>query len=219
MAVAQHPILLTRRLRLIPLSDEHLESEIRLDADSEVVRFIGNGRPRSREQVEQLHLGRVARGTLLHGLGFWAGFLRAGSPSRPELAGDNGFVGIWILTPPKPEQLVPLDSQAELGYRVMRKYWRQGLAKEGARELLRYGFEDLALQRVFAETMTVNQPSRATMSSVGMRFERTFYQEFEEPIPGSEQGEVEYAITREQWQATMQSSGDTLDANPVQEEG
>ncbi|KAK0646214.1 N-acetyltransferase GCN5 [Cercophora newfieldiana] len=207
--------LFTRRLRLVPLSDAHLEHEIQLDSDPEVVRFVGNGKPRSREQVEQLHRGRIARGMRVPGLGFWAGFLRTGSPSISDLKrteGDDTFVGFWILTPPKPgyqpEHPSPVDGQAELGYRLVRKYWRQGLAKEGAKELLRYGFQDLGLHRVFAETMAINVASRATMASVGMRLERTFFEEFEEMIPGSEEGEVEYAITREHWQTMMQPPGD-----------
>lgn len=49
--------------------------------------------------------------------------------------------------------------------------------------------------------MTVNTPSRATMASVGLRYVRTFHQDFDDPLPGTEQGEVEYAITREEWLA------------------
>jgi RimJ/RimL family protein N-acetyltransferase len=47
--------------------------------------------------------------------------------------------------------------------------------------------------------MAVNQPSRATMASVGLKFVRIFAEEYDVPIPGQEQGEVEYDITRERW--------------------
>lgn len=47
--------------------------------------------------------------------------------------------------------------------------------------------------------MAVNAASRATMTSVGMQHVRTFHLNFDEPLPGSELGEVEYAISREQW--------------------
>jgi hypothetical protein len=47
--------------------------------------------------------------------------------------------------------------------------------------------------------MTVNAGSRATMVSVGMQHVRTFHTHDEEPISGHELGEVEYAISREQW--------------------
>jgi len=64
---------------------------------------------------------------------------------------------------------------------------------------VRHGFEDLALDRIFAETLAVNAASRATMAAVGMQHVRTFHLEFAEPAQGSELGEVEYAISREDW--------------------
>lgn len=47
--------------------------------------------------------------------------------------------------------------------------------------------------------MAVNAASLATMTSSGLRHLRTFHVDWDEPIPGSEHGEVEYAITRTQW--------------------
>jgi RimJ/RimL family protein N-acetyltransferase len=203
--------LFTPRLRLVPLSDAHLDNEVELDSDPAVVRFIGNGKPRSREQVEELHPARIARGAVVPGLCFWAGFLRSelrsGSNSSPGGEHAEPFVGIWILTPPRDEGQDPTVFQAELGYRLMRKFWRQGLAKEGTKELLRYEFHDLGLRRIYAETMAVNAASRATMLSVGMKFERRFRQEFEEMIPGSEEGEVEYSITSEEWKTLILKRG------------
>ncbi len=95
------------------------------------------------------------------GLGFWVGFV------------DDQFVGWWILEPPERPDQGPIDGQAELGYRLLRRYWHKGLASEGARELVRHGFEDLGLTRIFAETMTVNAASRATMTAVGLQHVRT----------------------------------------------
>jgi RimJ/RimL family protein N-acetyltransferase len=186
--------LRTSRIRLAPLSDEHLEYEIELDSDPEVMRYLGNGRARTRAEVEALHRRRLAVANRVPGLGFWAGFVDKESV-------DREFVGWWILEPPERADQGPVDGQAELGYRLLRRHWRKGLASEGARELIRYGFEDLGLTRVFAETMAVNAASRATMAAVGMQHVRTFQMEWEEPLPGSELGEVEYAISRHQWLA------------------
>jgi hypothetical protein len=47
----------------------------------------------------------------------------------------------------------------------------------------------------------VDTASRATMAAVGMVRVRTFHRDLDEPVPGSELGEVEYAITRAQWLA------------------
>jgi RimJ/RimL family protein N-acetyltransferase len=168
---------------LVPLADEHLEYEVELDGDPAVMRYLDTG-PRSRDAVEQRHRGRLARASVVPGLGFWAGFV------------DGCFVGWWILEPWR-----SVDGAAELGYRLLPRYWRQGLASEGARELLRHGFADLGLKQVFAETMTVNEGSRATMASVGMRHVATYFPDVDEPIPGTEQGEVRYLITRDEWSA------------------
>ncbi|MEN3362536.1 MAG: hypothetical protein V7637_6518 [Mycobacteriales bacterium] len=182
--------LRTGRIQLVPLSDVHLEGEVELDADPEVMRYLGNGRGRGRAEVEVLHLGRLAVAARVAGLGFWAGLV------------DGAFVGWWILEPPERADQGPVAGQAELGYRLLRRYWRQGLASEGARELIRHGFEDLGLARIFAETMAVNTASRATMAAVGMRHVRTFHPDWgDDPIPGTDLGEVEYAITRPEWLA------------------
>lgn len=178
-------VLRTRRIVLLPLGDEHLTDEVELDADPEVMRYLG--RPRTRPDVEERHAQRLAVAARSPGLGFWAGLV------------DGEFVGWWLLEPPERPDQGPVTGQAELGYRLHRRYWRRGLASEGARELLRHGFEELGLDRVLAETMAVNVASRATMAAVGMTHVRTFHQDWAEPISGAEHGEVEYAITREVW--------------------
>ena len=177
------------RIDLVPLSEDHLEHEVQLDADPEVMRYLDPGRARTREEVEAAHRARLAVAERVPGLGFWAGFV----------GGD--FVGWWILEPPERADQGLVAGQGELGYRLARRYWRRGLASEGSRELIRHGFADLALVRIFAETMAVNAASRATMASLGMAHVRTFHPGFDQLLAGSELGEVEYAITREQWSA------------------
>jgi len=178
--------LRTARLSLVPLAEEHLDHEVELDSDPAVMRYLG-GTARTRAEVQRYHRKRLAAAELVPGLGFWAGF-----------EGEE-FVGWWILEPPERADQGPVEGQAELGYRLLRRCWRRGLASEGARELLRHGFIDLGLRRIFAETMAVNEASRATMASIGLRHVRTLHRDWDEPTPGSEHGEVEYAITREQW--------------------
>jgi RimJ/RimL family protein N-acetyltransferase len=192
-AVSRQATLHTRRLSLVPLAEHHLDHEVELDSDPEVMRYLGNGTARSRAEVERYHRYRLAAANLVPGLGFWAGFT------------NEQFVGWWILEPPTRADQGPVAGQAELGYRLLRRYWRQGLASEGARELLRHGFAELGLRRIFAETMAVNEASRATMAAVGMRYVRTFTADWEEPIAGSEHGEVEYAISRDEWLAQRQA--------------
>jgi RimJ/RimL family protein N-acetyltransferase len=177
--------LQTDRIRLVPLAEEHFELEVQLDSDPEVMRYL-TGQGRTRAEVTRAHQLRLATAEPVDGLGFWVGFV------------DGQFVGWWLLEPPE-----GAERQAELGYRLLRRYWRQGLASEGARELLRHAFHDLAFDRVFALTMTVNAASRATMAAIGLQYIRTFPAEegVADGPAGSEHGGVEYAITRDQWRA------------------
>jgi RimJ/RimL family protein N-acetyltransferase len=180
--------LQTDRIRLVPLSDEHLELEVELDSDPEVMRYL-TGDGRTRAQVEHAHGLRLATAQPVAALGFWVGFVK------------DDFVGWWLLQPAGWGEEALIPGQAELGYRLLRRYWGKGLATEGSREMMRHAFEDLEIQRVFALTMTVNERSRATMSSAGLQYVRTFYED-DDDRDGSELGAVEYAVTKDQWQTS-----------------
>ncbi len=87
-----------------------------------------------------------------------------------------------------------------LGYRLRRSAWGKGYAKEGSRALIRKGFTELGVQRVVAETMAVNTASRRVMEKAGLTYVRTFHQEWPERIEGEEHGDVEYALTKSDWE-------------------
>ncbi|MFD0660153.1 GNAT family N-acetyltransferase [Thermocatellispora tengchongensis] len=55
--------------------------------------------------------------------------------------------------------------------------------------------------------MAVNLGSRRVMEKCGLRFVRAFHHDWPEPIPGSEHGEVEYALTRADWEAGPAATG------------
>ncbi|MFD7497514.1 GNAT family N-acetyltransferase [Streptomyces sp. NPDC059832] len=176
-------ILRTRRIHLVALSDDHREHQVELDADPEVMRYLGGARSRERAQEEH----REFLAEAVRGLGYWAGSV------------EGVFVGYWILWPPEPDGQESPEGRAELGYRLLRRYWRQGLGSEGSRELVRHGFEDLGLARIFAMTAAANIASRATMAAAGLRYVRTFQADPGDWPPGTDLRAVEYAITREQW--------------------
>jgi [ribosomal protein S5]-alanine N-acetyltransferase len=47
-------------------------------------------------------------------------------------------------------RLSPQQKNAELGYWIGIAYWGNGYATEAAQEMLRHGFEDIGLHRIFA---------------------------------------------------------------------
>lgn len=197
----QAPVIPTDRLLLVPLADRHLDLEIELDSDPEVLRYI-SGRAHTRDEVVASHAARMALGRKVPGLGYWMAFgTNGGAPGstapRAEQAGH--FVGLMMLPPAHgPDQ--PDDPRvADLGYRILRRYWRQGLATEASRALVRHAFVTVGVRRVIAQTMAVNVASRGVMSSAGLSYVRTYFPEWDEPLAGAEQGEVEYELTAADW--------------------
>jgi RimJ/RimL family protein N-acetyltransferase len=201
--VPQH-ILRTGRLLLTPLADRHLELEIQLDSDPEVLRHVW-GRARSTDEVIASHAQRMALAGKVDGLGYWIAFgSDGGTPDSlaPEREEEGEFVGLMMLPPAHgPDQPDDL-SVSDLGYRLVRRYWRQGLASEASRVLLRYAFETVGQNRVIAQTMAVNRGSRGVMEKIGMRYVHTYFPAWEDPLPGADLGEVEYEMTREMWIAS-----------------
>lgn len=180
------PVLHTERIELRPMTMQHLPLLHQLDSDPQVMRYL-LGRARTPAEIDVFWGPRCADTVADDvGLGWWVGFR------------DDDFLGWWDLdrgeTPPSSHPY-----EAEIGWRLMRRHWRQGLATEGARALLKHGFETAGLQRVWAETMAVNAASRGVMRKLGMRHVGTEVRHWEDPLPGSDQGEVVYEITAAEW--------------------
>jgi RimJ/RimL family protein N-acetyltransferase len=73
-----------------------------------------------------------------------------------------GGVGLRVEDP---------HQHAELGYWLGVPYWRQGYATEAACEMLRYGFVELGLHRIFASHFRHNPASGRILVKLGMRYE------------------------------------------------
>ncbi|MFR9779540.1 GNAT family N-acetyltransferase [Micromonospora sp. MS34] len=195
------PIMHSDRLLLVPLADHHLELEIELDSDPEVLRYLF-GRAHTRDEVIASHARRMALGRKVDGLGYWMAFGSAGGepgPRPPARAEEGEFVGLLMLPPAHGPDQPDDPTVADLGYRLVRRYWRQGLASEASRVLLRHAFDTVGLRRVIAQTMTVNAGSQGVMKAVGMRYVRTYFPPWDDPLPDADLGEVEYEMTREMW--------------------
>ena len=182
-----HIILETPRLALRQFTEDDVANLFDLNNDPQVMRYITGGRPTPleelRDEVIPFHLAVYER---LDRLGTWA----AESAARE-------FLG-WFHFRPGPGADI---SNVDLGYRLRRSAWNKGYATEGSRALIRMGFTDLGVERVFGHTMTVNAASRRVLEKCGMTLVRTTAYEGPDVIEGSEHGEVEYALTKPEWQA------------------
>jgi RimJ/RimL family protein N-acetyltransferase len=188
---------------LVPLADRHLEPEVQLDSDPAVLRYI-SGRARSRDEVVASHSERMALAGKVDGLGYWMAFGSDGGKrdsTPPEREDEGDFIGLMMLPPAHGPDQPDDPTVTDLGYRLVRRYWRRGLASEASRALLRHAFDTVGQNRVIAQTMAVNTGSRGVMEAIGMRYVRTYFPSWDDPLPGTDLGEVEYEMTRGMWEA------------------
>ena len=172
-------VLQTMRLTLTPCRPGDRADFIALERDPEVMLFLNGGRAVESEEADPDAAYLMPRGTEPY---VW---------TARRTDGD-AFVGWFCLWPEK-------EGEAELGYRLRRMEWGQGLASEGASALIDWGFKNEGYDRVVACTMAVNQASRRVMEKAGMTYIRTDHVEWSDPIPGAKEGEVWYAVTRSEW--------------------
>lgn len=204
----------TERLVLRRFTEADADSLVHLDSDPEVMRFLNGGTPTPRHVIEHEILPRFLRSYGDgNGFGFWA--------AVEKQSGE--FLGWFGFNPPEGGRL----DEAELGYRLRRAAWGQGYATEGARALIRRGFTELGVRRVFATTYEHNVASRRVMEKAGMTLVRsfritpadlaaqgTFYTSSQEVWDGDD---VEYALEKADWErqasATVPRGASTVDAS------
>lgn len=177
----------TPALRLRPFTPADADALEELDADPAVMRFITAGRPTPRSEIEQDVLPAfLGYDVASDGYGFWAAQERA----------TDTFVG-WFHLRPAPGHA---RDEPELGYRLRRASWGRGYATEGSVALVDLAFGELGARRVVAETMVVHTASRRVMEKAGLSLVRTFRADWPVRIPGDEEGDVEHALDRADWE-------------------
>jgi RimJ/RimL family protein N-acetyltransferase len=152
----------TDRLVLRQFTAGDVDHIVELDSDPAVMRYLTGGRPTPLEEVRDVvlpfWLAYHERG---EHFGFWAAVEKA----------SGRFVG-WFHFRPRPDGPPAggdADAGVELGYRLRREVWGQGYATEGSVALIRKGFTELGVERVYAETLAVNLGSRRVMEKAGLR--------------------------------------------------
>jgi RimJ/RimL family protein N-acetyltransferase len=182
-----HIILKTPQLAIRQFTEDDVDNLFHLNSDPEVMRYLG--RPASREvlrdEIIPFNLGVYQR---FDRLGTWAA----------ESASNGEFLG-WFHFRTEDGDITNIH----LGYRLRRSAWNKGYATEGSTALINMGFTDLGVQRVYAHTMTTNAASRRVLEKCGLTLVHTVPYEGPDAdvIDGAEQGEVEYALTKPEWQA------------------
>lgn len=108
-----------------------------------------------------------------------------------------GLIGLHV-----PAATLPFSPCVEISWRLARAWWGQGLASEGARAALGFGFGELGLDEIVAFTTLANVRSQALMARLGMA--RDDAGDFDHPALPTGHPLLRhclYRLPRRQWQA------------------
>jgi RimJ/RimL family protein N-acetyltransferase len=130
-----------------------------IDADPDVMRWIGDGSIRSIDQV-RASVDAFERHWNNNGWGVFAVQVRA----TGELA---GLVGLAV-----PHFLPEVMPAVEIAWRLGQSWWNQGLATEAAQAALEFGLVSCGLDRIIAIVQVGNGASERVMHKLGMHQER-----------------------------------------------
>ena len=147
-------ILQTKRLILRPWSENDAEELYKYASDPEV------GPPAGWPPHTSVENSREIIRTVLSAPETYAVCLK-------ENGKPIGSVGLHR------NDLAERDDEYELGYWIGKPFWGQGLIPEASRELLRYAFEDLGMNRIWCGYYDGNEKSHRVQEKLGFVFHHT----------------------------------------------
>jgi RimJ/RimL family protein N-acetyltransferase len=187
--VRRYPTLKTERLVLRAFTSRDAPDVQRLAGEWEVARtLLSVPHPYEDGMAEEWISGHSSEFERGEGVNL-ALVLREGG----ELCGACGLI------------INPRDANAELGYWIGKPYWGHGYATEAAREVVRYGFEQLWLHRVYAAHFGNNPASGRVLRKVGMTCEGTRREHHRKW--GEYEDRVEYGLLVGEWRALNRATG------------
>lgn len=181
----------TDRLVLREFRRRDVDELYALHNDPAVMRYLTGGSPVSREEIEREFRERFLR------YEYWA-------VEEHSSSDFLGWVGLHAAREPVAVELDP--GTAWLGYRFHVRAWGKGYATEAGRVVVAAAFTERGVRQVRATTMAVNTASRRLMERLGLRYVRTYHEEWDDPLPGTEHGEVEYALSRAEWERSTRDA-------------
>ena len=156
-------VIETERLILRTWEDKDIEPMAAIDQDPKVCEYLpGVGNRAATEAFIQ----RIIKHYHERGFSLYAVELKATHDPSLKHAG-TGFIGFLGLMAPSFE--AHFTPAVEIGWRLASKHWGKGYATEGAKAVLKYGFETIGLKEIVSFTVPANTRSIRVMEKIGMK--------------------------------------------------
>lgn len=152
----------TERCILREILPEDVEGMYDLDSNPEVHRYLGNKPITDKEQAVVM-INFIRQQYVEDGIGRWA----VVDKNTHEFMGWTGLKYIK-------DEINHHINFYDIGYRFRKKYWGKGIATETAQASLKYAFDKLGLNEVYALADVDNVGSNKVLKKIGLRFIEEF---------------------------------------------
>jgi len=153
----------SERLILREILPTDIDGLYRLDSDPEVHRYLGNKPVTDKDQIIE-RINFIRQQYIDNGIGRWAIIDK-------KTKNFIGWTGLKFVT----ELTNNHKNYYDLGYRLIKEYWGQGIATEAAIASLNYAFNELKVDEIFAIADCENEGSNKILKKVGLNFIEKFY--------------------------------------------
>lgn len=152
----------TERLILREILPTDIDGMFELDSDKDVHRYLGNNPVTNKEEIVSV-INFIRQQYNDNGIGRWAII----DKNTNQFMGWGGLKFVTDLTNNH-------KNYYDLGYRLIKKYWGKGIATEAAIASLRYAFDQLNTDEVYAMADCNNNGSNKILEKVGLSFIEKF---------------------------------------------
>lgn len=113
--------------------------------------------------------------------------------------GTDKAIGAIDLMQNSHADKTPCDDECELGYWLGKPFWGRGYMPEAAREIIRHGFEDIGMNKIWCGYYEGNKKSRRVQEKVGFVYHHTSENV---PVPLLDEVRTEHinVLTKEHWE-------------------
>jgi len=147
------PLIKTERLSLRMFEIYDFNSAFKLFNDEEVQKYLSPENRRNRKQIK-VTLKKMFERWKERGFGIWC----VSEKHSGEMFGYCGF------------QYFDQTLNVEIVFAFLKDFWGKGFATEAANACLKFGFEELLFEKVFAVTHPENTSSCRVLEKIGLVF-------------------------------------------------
>ena len=158
----QFPVIETERMQLVRHDMRHAEQMFKLRTNTSVMKYLDAPMPKDIDEVRSKIRENID--SFDH---------KSGIPWVITLKEDGtaiGYASIWKID--------HKNHRGEVGYALLPDYWGKGMATEAVTAIIRFGFENIGLHTMMANTNPSNEASQGLLKKLGFQQEAYHRQDY-----------------------------------------